>query len=270
MGYSVFLTLHICGAVIGLLSGTAALIFRKGSRPHRMAGNVFFVSMLVMSASGAAIAAFIKPNMGNVFGGTVTFYLVATGWLTVLRKEGETGLTEFGLLLAALAVGAGGMLYGWEAAHSATGLKDGYPPAPYLVFGSLSFWSAVFDARMLVRGGVSGPARITRHLCRMCVAFLIAAFSFFLGKQQHFPAAIRGNQLLNVPMVLILIVMVYWMIRVRVSATYKKVSNVDGSEPVLAAAGFLDQQVKQHSLRQERHLAGWRPEGVRKNYKLGQ
>jgi len=222
MAYSTLLILHICGAMVGLLSGTAALIFRKGWRWHRAAGNVFFVSMLIMSSTGAGIAAFIKPNMGNVFGGVVTFYLVATGWLTVLRKEGETGLTEFGLLLVALAAGGGGLLHGWEAVHSATGLKEGYPPAPYLVFGLLSLWSAGFDIRMLLRRGVSGAPRIARHLWRMCVAFLIAAFSFFLGKQQHFPAAIRGSQILNMPMVVILVVMIYWLIRVRVTTAYKK------------------------------------------------
>jgi hypothetical protein len=228
MGYSLLLFLHICGAGIGLLSGTAALIFRKGFRWHRAAGNAFFVSMLIMSASGAGIAAFIKPNMGNVFGGVVTFYLVATGWLTVLRSEGESGLVEFGLLLVALAAGGGGMLYGWEAAHSATGLKEGYPPAPYVVFGSLSLWSAVFDIRMIARGGIFGAPRIARHLWRMCVAFLIAAFSFFLGKQQHFPAAIRGSQILNLPMIAILITMIYWLIRVRVSTVFKKGSEAFG------------------------------------------
>jgi hypothetical protein len=222
MAYSSLLIFHICGALVGLLSGTAALIFRKGFRYHRAAGNVFFLSMLVMSASGAAIAAFIKPNMGNVFGGVVTFYLVATGWLTVLRKEKETGLAEFGLLLVALAAGAGGLTYGWEAAHSATGLKEGYPPAPYIIFGCLSSLSAASDVRMLIRGGVSGPARIARHLWRMCVAFLIAALSFFLGKQQHFPQAIRGSQILNVPMILILIIMIYWLVRVGVTNSYKK------------------------------------------------
>jgi len=35
MGYSLLLFLHICGAGIGLLSGTAAVIFRKGWRWHR-------------------------------------------------------------------------------------------------------------------------------------------------------------------------------------------------------------------------------------------
>jgi len=221
MAYSPLLIVHICTAIVGLLSGTAALLFRKGWRWHRMAGNVFFLSMLIMSASGVGIAAFIKPNMGTVLGGVVTFYLVATGWLTVLRKEGETGLTEFGLLLLALAAGSGGLLYGWEAAHSATGLKEGYPPGPYLVFGGLSLSAAVMDVRMLVRRGVSGAPRIRRHVWRMCVAFLIAAFSF-LGKQQHFPAAIRGSQILNLPMILILVVMIYWLVRVRFIAAYKK------------------------------------------------
>ncbi len=221
MAYSALLIFHICGATVGLLSGTAALIFRKGFRWHKAAGNVFFVSMLIMSASGAGIAAFIKPNMGNVFGGVVTFYLVATGWLTVLRKEGETGFLEYGLLLLALATSGGGLLFGWEAAHSATGLKEGYPPAPYLVFGGLSVWAATLDVRMLVGRGISGAPRIRRHVWRMCVAFLIAAFSFFLGKQQHFPVAIRGSQILNLPMTLILIVMIYWLIRARLVTAHK-------------------------------------------------
>ena len=152
----------------------------------------------------------------------MTFYLVATGWLTIMRKDGETGVVEFGLLLVALAAAGGGLTYGWEAAHSATGLKEGYSPGPYLIFGSLSLWAAALDVRMLVRGGVSGAARIARHLWRMCVAFLIAALSFFLGKQQHFPVAIRGSQILNLPMLLILVVMIYWLIRARFIAVYKK------------------------------------------------
>jgi Predicted membrane protein (DUF2306) len=222
MKYSPVLIFHICAAIIGLLSGSAALIFRKGAGLHRAAGNVFFISMLCMSASGAYMAVFIKPNMGNVMGGVLTFYLVATGWLTVIRNEGETGILEFGLLLLALAQGVGGLIYGWEAAHSATGLRDGYPPAPYLVFGSAALLCAAADVRMLIGGGVSGVQRITRHLLRMCLALLIAAFSFFLGKQQHFPEAIRGTQLPNLPIYIIVASMIFWLIRVRFTNAYKK------------------------------------------------
>ena len=44
---ALILIVHISGAGIGLLSGAAALLFRKGGRLHRIAGNVFFVSMPV-------------------------------------------------------------------------------------------------------------------------------------------------------------------------------------------------------------------------------
>jgi uncharacterized membrane protein len=50
------LILHISAAGIGLLSGAAALLFHKGGRLHRVAGNVFFASMLTMSAIGACVA----------------------------------------------------------------------------------------------------------------------------------------------------------------------------------------------------------------------
>ena len=58
------LIIHICGGLVGLLSGVAALSFRKGSPRHRMAGNIFFISMLTMASTAA--------YLGNVFGGAST------------------------------------------------------------------------------------------------------------------------------------------------------------------------------------------------------
>jgi uncharacterized membrane protein len=50
MLYSPLLPVHIAGGIVGLVSGTAALIFRKGGRWHVLAGKVFVASMLIMSA----------------------------------------------------------------------------------------------------------------------------------------------------------------------------------------------------------------------------
>jgi hypothetical protein len=222
MGYSILLGFHICAAIVGLLAGTAALIFRKGARWHRATGKVFFASMLIMAGSGAFIAAFLKPNMGNVFGGVLTFYLVGTGWLAVIRKEGLAGRLEFGLMMIALAQAAGGLICGLQAANSMTGLKDGYPPMLYFIFGSIAFLCASLDFSVVVRHGVSGAQRIARHLWRMCFAMLIATASFFLGKQQHFPKALRGSQVLNVPVYLVIGVMIYWLFRVLLTKAYKK------------------------------------------------
>jgi hypothetical protein len=236
MKYSPVLMAHICGAIVGLVFGYWALFLGKGSRAHRWTGNVFFVSMLIMSSSGAYMAVFVKPNMGNVFGGVLTFYLVASGWLTVMRKERETGLAEVGLLLAVLAQGAGGLLLGWEAANSATGLKDGYPAAMYFVFGCLALLFAASDVKMFAAGGVSGAQRVARHLWRMCFALLIAALSFFLGKQQHFPEGIRHSPLLNAPILLVVVMMIFWLVRVRFTAGYKKARKT-------GAAGTRDVQL---------------------------
>jgi hypothetical protein len=92
----------------------------------------------------------------------------------------------------------------------------------YFVFGSLALLFAAWDVRMLVRGGVSGGQRIGRHLWRMCFALLIAAASFFLGKQQHFPEALRGSWVVKAPVLLVVALMIYWLIRVRFMRAYRK------------------------------------------------
>src|SRR5438552_8126425 len=129
--YRPLLMLHICGAIVGLLSGFMAMALRKGSGLHGAAGNVFFVSMLSMSAAGSYMAAFIKPNNGNIMGGVLTFYLVATGWMAARRRERRVGIFDLSALLVALAIGAAAVTWGLEAARSQTGLKDGYRPFLY-------------------------------------------------------------------------------------------------------------------------------------------
>ena len=52
LGADAILTLHIGGGTAGMISGTTALLSRKGGKLHRRAGAIFFVSMLVMSGIG--------------------------------------------------------------------------------------------------------------------------------------------------------------------------------------------------------------------------
>lgn len=218
---STILFFHICGAIAGLLAGWSAMILRKGARGHRMTGNVFFVSMLVMGGTGAYMGYGNQQGI-NVVVGTLTFYLVASAWATVMRKEGETGLVEIGIMLLGLADGAGAVVLGVQAANSATGLRYGAPAVAYYIFGSLALLGAVLDVRVLLRGGVFGAFRITRHLWRMCLALLIGTLSLFLGKQQHFPPALVKTHLLNVPILVVFGAMIYWIIRVRFTSLYKK------------------------------------------------
>src|SRR5882757_3720673 len=162
MSSSPLLLFHICTGTLGMLSGFAAISFRKGSGQHRVAGNIFVLSMLSLSASGVYLA-LMKHQPGNVLGGALTFYLVATAWVIARRRDAETSIFDWGALLVPLAVGAVTLNYGLEAAHSQTGLSHGYPVGPYLFLGSVALLAVAGDVRMLARGGVSGAQRIARH-----------------------------------------------------------------------------------------------------------
>jgi hypothetical protein len=206
---------HISMGLVGILSGAAALTFRKGSRAHDMVGHVFFVSMLIMASMGATLAMTYSPNRGNVMGGGLTFYMVATAWATVRRKPGETGRMEIALALLGAAVAGAGYTFGTMAALSPTNTLDKYPPPLYFIFGSVALLLVAFDVRMIARGGVAGATRLTRHLLRMCLAMFMATASLFLGQPKVFPMAVRHSGLLPVPVVLVVVALVYSLIRIR-------------------------------------------------------
>jgi uncharacterized membrane protein len=232
---SPILDLHIVAGTLGMLSGFVTVFLRKGSRRHGIAGNVFVVTMLCLSSSGVFLA-IMKHQTGNILGGALTFYLVATAWLTARRRDGEPGIFDWGALLIVLAVAVVEVTLGLEAAISPTGLKYDYPPGPYFFMGSVAWLAVIGDVRMLVRRGITGSHRIARHLWRMCFALFIAAASIFLARQHLFPAFMRKTGMLVFLSFLPLLLMIFWLIRVRfTNADKKKRPVMGGLEPSLSA-----------------------------------
>src|SRR6266446_1565856 len=223
------LPLHISAGIVGILSGTAAMSFRKGSPRHALAGKVFVISMLTMAA-GAVYLAALKHQNNNVGGGVLTFYLVATAWVTARRRDGETSTFDWVALLIPLWAGIGGWINGLDAVHSPTGSKYGVPAGMHFLLGSVMLLAAAGDVRMLLRGGVFGAQRIVRHLWRMCFGFFIATGSFFLGQQQVFPAWLRGSSLLFIPALLPLKLLIFWLFRVRFTNAYQRMSMPPGAD----------------------------------------
>jgi uncharacterized membrane protein len=209
------LILHIIAGTVGLLSGTFAIGVRKGSRLHRASGKLFTVAMLAL-ASSALWLAILKSQHGNIVGSIITFYMITTAWLAG-RRRGVGRLD-----LAALLVGAGGAaaiitLGVWTSHHP----DKNAPVAMCFFMASVLLLASAGDVRMLVRGGIAGRQRITRHLWRMCFGLFIATGSFFLGQQQVFPAYLRGSIFLTVLALLPFPLMIYFLIRVRFSNAYK-------------------------------------------------
>lgn len=200
--HSFLVSVHISSAAVGLIAGALSMVFRKGSGLHRAAGDVFTLAMLSMGVIAAFLAIFMKPNIGNAMGGLLVSYLVTTGWMAGRRRERKVGLFDAGALLLVLGVGVAEATFGFQAAVSPTGLKAGYPPGLFFVFGSIALLFAASDARMLLRGGVFGAQRIARHLWRMCVAFMFALGSLYPGQAKLFPHWLRETNLLYVPHIL--------------------------------------------------------------------
>ncbi|MDB4891628.1 MAG: hypothetical protein JWL61_3483 [Gemmatimonadetes bacterium] len=221
--HQALLSVHIAMGAVGLVSGAGAMMLRKGSRGHRYSGHAFFVSMLAMSALGAFIAAVLKPSMGNVMGGLLTFYLVLTAWTTVWRKPGETGALEIGGALLGFATFVAAVVWARAASFAPTHRFGGYPAAFFMVFGGVVFFATFLDVRMIIRGGLRGNARIMRHLWRMCVAMFIATSSFFLGlASKRFPIAVRESGLTVVPVILVVVALLYFVLRIRIVPIWRK------------------------------------------------
>ena len=238
MPYSPMLLAHICGGTLGLLSGTAAMSFRKGSPRHVLTGKVFVASMLTMGAF-ATYLAITRHQPNNIGGGIFTFYLIGTAWLTARRRDGETSRFDWVALLIPLALGVLTWLSGISVVRRGASSQDGVPVAMTFFMGSVMLLAAAGDVRMLVGGGVLGAKRIARHLWRMCFGLFIAAGSFFFGGAnrplrllsavglgQHLPRALFSMGLYLVLTILPLVLLVFWLVRVRFISTNKKPDSV--------------------------------------------
>ncbi len=209
---------HIGAGFVGLGSGFVAMTARKGGGLHRQAGNVFFASMMLMAALGTAVAPFLPERIGSV-AGLLTLYLVGTAWLTIRRRPGETGRLE----LAAIPLGLATIVSGvWLFALAGPDLTlDGLPAVPGLIFAALAAVGVAGDVHLLRRGGLAGAPRLARHIWRMCSALLLATLSF-VAQPAAIPDAIEGSPLLFAPILGVLALTIYWLVRIRVPHLFRR------------------------------------------------
>ncbi|HVY94845.1 MAG TPA: hypothetical protein VHA14_18915 [Bryobacteraceae bacterium] len=206
--------LHVSAGITAMIAGAFSIAFRKGSPAHLRAGNIFVISMLMVSAAGSYLG-FMKSEMDNFMGGIFAFYLVATAWATARRGESQTSKLDWLAPSVAIVFAAANIIWGIEILHGETAVKNQSPAGSYFFFGLLALLSAAGDVRMFFRGGLTGRPRMVRHIWRMCFAWFVATVSFFLGQQRLFPAWLRGSSILTVMAFLPLMLLTFWLVRVR-------------------------------------------------------
>jgi hypothetical protein len=207
------LVAHISGGCVGILSGAAAVSFRKGTPWHSLAGKVFVISMLIMSGVAAGVAPFLDQRV-NVVAALVTFYLVVTAWVAAKRRIRAVNAWDIAGLLFIVSVTAYTVYLQQLAANSASGTLDGSPPQAFYIFVLIGTLATIGDALLLWRGGITGMPRIARHLWRMMVSLFVAVGSLFMGQPQVFPEPLRQSDALRaIPVLLVILTLLYWLLR---------------------------------------------------------
>lgn len=210
---------HATVGALGILSGVAALIAMKGSRPHKRAGTVFFLSMSATAASGAYLG-FASTEIANGIAGIVTLYLLVTSWMTVRRAEGQSGWFEIGAFLFSSAAAAAAAYSAIQAVRSGDALLGGIP---YVVIACIITIAALADLSVVLRRGLAGRQRVARHLWRMMLGFSAAVGSFFPGQLPIFPEwvqQIRPIIILFIPFFMVIGLMFFWLGYVLVTKTF--------------------------------------------------
>jgi hypothetical protein len=210
---------HIAAGLLSLVAGFLAMAATKGSPLHRQAGQFFVVGMLMMTLSAATMAIVLQANpqpLVNAMNGTaalLTFYLVCTSFLTVRFRVAEvrgvlTGFAVLATVVASFALVIAGL--GLTNTLGRPGVMTAYP---LLMFGLVGAIGAGLDLRLMRAGEITGKHRLARHLWRMGFALWIATASFFFGQLKWFPPGYRKMQYAAIPVLGVMILLIYWLVR---------------------------------------------------------
>ena len=221
---------HIAAGSVAVITGYFALFAGKGSTAHRKVGLWFVAAMAIMGITAAAIT--LTLGRGAGIGGILVLYLVVTSLTTVRPlQNGQRYLDAVCLTLGVLFMG----LCAWSGIDNVRrfgGMRDGVPAGMQFFLAVITGLAVVGDVRVLRSGIPAGAKKIARHLWRMCFALFMATGSFFLGQADEIPEALRIWPMLYVLALAPLVLLLYWMWRVRLRKSLRGLT----TSPVRAVA----------------------------------
>lgn len=229
------LAFHVAMGTAALAAGYVAIVARKGGTWHRRSGVVFVFAMIAMGLTAVGIAVF--EGKDDVAGGALAAYMVFTAWTTVKPLPGVGRGADIALMVLALLFGSALFAQGITAFDRPGHQIGGVPAGMMFFLASIILLAAVGDARMIRAGGIQGSRRLARHLWRMCFGLFIASGSFVaqLVKMKFMPDWMR-----SVPVIVVLgsaplVVLLYWMWRIRLRQNLRGLLTAQPISPPLSS-----------------------------------
>ena len=224
------LAFHVGVGTIALLAGSIAIAARKGGRWHRKSGMIFVYTMIATGLTAAGISVYEGKSAGA---GVFTAYFVFTAY-TALRPLPRAGRSvDIALMLLAFTLAVAGYANAFTALDRPGNQINGVPAGMLFFLSTINMLAAIGDLRMILVGGLQGSRRIARHLWRMCFGLFIATGSFVaqLAAMTFMPGWMR-----SVPVIIALaagplVVMLYWMWRIRLRHNLRGLMTAKPIEP---------------------------------------
>jgi hypothetical protein len=206
------LSFHVATAAVALVAGFTAAAVRKGGIWHRRSGLVFVCAMI---ASGLTVAGIYAYEGRSIGGGVVLVYFALTAYTAVKPLPRAGRQMDIALMVLAFAFASAGYNQAFIALGRRGHQIDGVPAGMMFFLNTILLLAAIGDLRLVRAGAFHGTRRLARHLWRMCFSLFIASGSFFLGQMKFIPKPIRIQPLLLLLGVSPLLMLLYWMWRVR-------------------------------------------------------
>ena len=176
--FTTLLILHIISGILALVTGSIAIFTRKGGKPHKKGGRIYYLSMLGVAFTALTMSAW-KDNQFLLAVGIFSLYMAYTGNRAVKRRKDEGRIHQIldDVLLVGAFLGGGWLLY-----LGGPTLWQGYfgMNIVSVVFGLFTAGMAVEDlGRRFSDRRFDKKANLLLHISRMGGAF-IATFTAFL------------------------------------------------------------------------------------------
>jgi hypothetical protein len=212
--YSLLLGIHITAGTLGLIAALLATLNKALNLSHRWhiyTGNAFVIAMATIFLTATAMS-LLKPNVFLLLVGIFSFYMAFSGWRYAKNRKGTPTRLDWLTVGTMLVASAIMLLFGIYLNLQGNGLG-----VVIIVFGLIGGSLALSDYRSLRNGGVTGKARITRHLTMMLGGTIAALTAFTVVNIQMTPVFIPWLA----PTVLITPVIVIWNRKIRAGTLRK-------------------------------------------------
>lgn len=205
--FNIFLILHIVGGTIGLLTGLINIIRKKGDKPHKLVGRMFYYSMLTAGGSSLVLSN-LHPSLFLFMVGVFTLYMVVSGQRYLKHKQEvshadkqiDWAVTLFMLLAGLLFIGIG----------ISGVVRENYFGIVYIVFGGLGLLFVRQDYYNFRGKSILRNYWQVGHLQRMTGAFIASLTAFLVVNSKYIPDIFPGFLYWILPTIILTPLIIKW------------------------------------------------------------